>query len=114
MARTARHPDAIGSNELVIVIVARIVHEALAIPSLTSGLVEVRIREQPETENTGRLSINLFINARWFRFRWLVQPKTIFIRLRRSPETGLIHQSESLEALSSGILAIVERLEQVH
>ena len=110
MARTARHPDAIRSDELVIVIVLRVVHEALAIPSLASGFVEIRIREQPETENAGRLSIDFFINARWFGFGWFVQPKAIFVRLRRSPEAGLIDQPESLEALSAWILAIVERL----
>src|SRR6476646_11625361 len=101
MTGAARYPDAIRTDEFVIVVVSGIVHETIAIPFLARFLVEIRIRKESKTEHTRRLSVDCSIDACRFGLRLLVQPQAEFIRLTRRAESRLVHQAEHFEAFAA-------------
>src|SRR5262249_36136139 len=53
VAEATRHADPIGSHEVLRVVVVRILVVALRVPFLGGGLVEVRVREQSQTDDAG-------------------------------------------------------------
>ena len=106
--------DAIWPNECVGAVIVWVVHEARAVPFLARFVVELRIREKTEPKDAGWLAVNFFVDAGWLRFDLLVEPEAVFIRLGRGAEAGFVDQPECLEALAARILAVVERLEQIH
>src|SRR6185437_2455840 len=57
MAEAARHADAIGTHQLLVVVVARIAEIALRIPSRCSCRIEGRVRKQPQSEYATRIAV---------------------------------------------------------
>src|SRR5437764_428006 len=66
MADAATYSHSIGSDNRWIVIVVQIIVESFGIPLFLGVIVEIRIGEQPETQDGGRFSRRLRIVA------WLV------------------------------------------
>ena len=53
----ARHRDTVRPDEIAIQVVRRIVVEPVGVPALARLLVEIRIREQPQADDAGRLAV---------------------------------------------------------
>jgi hypothetical protein len=81
---------------------------------LACCIIELRIGEEAEPENAGRFPIDFVVNPGRLRFDLLIEPETVFVRLGRGAETGLVYQAESLEAVAARVFAVVQHLEQVH
>jgi len=58
-----RDTDAIRANQLVVVVISRIVHETIAFPFFAGLFVEVRIWKKPEAEDPGWFAVNSFVDA---------------------------------------------------
>src|SRR6476469_1803696 len=114
MAGATRYPDAIRTDEFVVVVVSGIVHETIAIPFLARFLVEIRIRKESKTEHTRRLPVDCSIDACRFGLRLFVEPQAEFILLARRAESRFVHQPEHLEAFAARKFAVIEHLEQIH
>src|SRR5262245_22495449 len=114
VAGAARYNDAIWTNELVVVVVTRIVHETIAIPFFARFLVEIRIWKKPKTEHTRRLPVHCLIDSCWFGLRLFVEPQAEFIRLARRAESRLVHQTKHFEAFATWKFAVIEHLQQIH
>jgi hypothetical protein len=81
VARTTRNTYPIRADELVVVVVFRVVHKALAVPFLASGFVEIRIRKEAEPKDACGLSIDLLVDALWLRLGLFIEPETVFVSL---------------------------------
>src|SRR5262245_43413930 len=114
VAGAARYNDAIWTNELVVVVVTRIVHETIAIPFLARFLVEIRIRKKPKTEHTRRLPVDGVIDARRFWLNLFVEPQTEFIRLACRAESRLVHQAEHFKTFAARKFAAIKHLQKIH
>src|SRR4029077_15781491 len=114
MAGATRYPDAIRTDELVVVVVSGIVHETIAIPFLARFVVEIRIRKEPKTAHTRRLPVNCSTDACRFGPRLFVEPQPEFVRLARRTESRLVHQTEHFETFAARKFAVIEHLEQIH
>ncbi len=58
VAERARHRHAIGLHEIALLVVRRVTVVALGVPGLARFLVEVRVREEPQTRRCRRLRRN--------------------------------------------------------
>src|SRR5262245_55320127 len=114
MAGATRYTDAIWTDEFVVVVVTRIVHETIAIPFLARFLVEIRIRKKPKTEHTRRLAVHGLIDASRFRLHLFIEPQTEFVWFARCAESRLVHEAEHVEAFAARKFAVIEHLQQVH
>src|SRR6476469_5529090 len=114
MAGATRYPDAIRTDEFVVVVVSGIVHETIAIPFLARFLVEIRIRKESKTEHTRRLPVDCSIDACRFGLRLFVEPQAEFILLARRAESRFVHQPEHLEAFAARKFTVIKHLEQIH
>ena len=92
VAGAAGHTDTIRTNELVVVVVGRIVHEPIAVPFFARFVVEIRIREQAEAEHAGGFAINFLVDPGWLRLGLLIQPQAKFIRFGRGAKPRFVHQ----------------------
>lgn len=114
MTGAAGYTNAIRSNELIVVVISRVFVETFAVPFLARFLVEFRIWKKPKTKDAGRFAVNGFVDACRFRFHFLIEPQTKFIRLTRRAETRFIYETESLEALTAWKFSVVEHLQKIH
>src|SRR5213596_119238 len=113
VAGAARDTDAVRTDELVVMI-GRIVHEALAVPFLARFVVEFRIWEKSEAKYTRRLAVNSFVDAFRLRFDLLIQPQAKLIWLTCGAKSWLVYQAENFETLAARKFAVVEHLQKVH
>ena len=74
MTGATGNTHAVRTHQFVVIVILRIVDEAIAVPFLARLFVELRIGEEPESKNAGWFAINLFVDPRWFRFGLFVQP----------------------------------------
>ncbi len=114
VAGTTGNADAIRTDELVVVVVGRIVHETIAVPFLARLAVELGIWKQSETQYAGRFAVNSFIDARRLGVHLLVQPQAKFIRLSGRPKSRFVHKAQSLETLNAWIFAVIQHLQKIH
>src|SRR5215469_6745898 len=113
MTEGARHTNAIGTNELLVVVITGIIVVAFGVPAFRSRFIEVWIWKQAKTNNTRRITIvgsdrnvlatraNLYARIFGFVFKWVrtaggiadVEPQTIAIRFRAGCllEARLVH-----------------------
>ena len=116
MAESAGHTDAVRTNKLLIVVIVWIGVIAYRIPSPSSRLVELRIRKESKTHDTGADSIVranrhilascselyawilglIFKRIGWTILAASIQPETIVLRIRACTflEAGLVYESE--------------------
>src|SRR5262249_118833 len=113
-ARAAGNADAVRTDELVVVVICRIIHEAVPVPLLARFVVEFRIWEKPEAKHARRLAVDSFVDAFRFRFDLLIQPQAKFIRLTGGAKSRLVYQSENFEPLAARKFAVIEHLQKVH
>ena len=138
VAEAARHADAIGSHQLLVVVVARVGVEARRVPLRRRLLVEIRIREQPQADDAGCVTVvgadrhglaaradfhagvlGLVLERVGRATRAAhVQPQAEAIGARAAAlvETRLVHQPEILPAIVAAIVqarVIRHDLEQV-
>ena len=102
--------DAIRTNQLVVVVISRIVHETIAVPFFACLVVEVRIWKKPETEYPGWFAVNSLIDARRLPFYLVIEPQAKFIRLGRGAKPRLVHQAQGLETLGARKFAAIQHL----
>ncbi len=57
MAEPAGHPDPIGTDQILVVVIGRIGEIALRVPALRRGLVEIGVREQAQPHDAGRKTV---------------------------------------------------------
>src|SRR6266481_2449177 len=114
VAGAASYSNAIRTDQLVVIVVRRIVHETIAVPFLACLVVELRIWKKPKTKNAGRFAVNAFVDACRFRFYLLIQPQPKFIRLASSTEPGLVYQTQNFETLAARKFAVIEHFQEIH
>jgi hypothetical protein len=79
MAGAAGYTNTIWPNESIIIVIARIIHEARPVPLLACLVVELRVGEKPETEHSGGFAVNFVIDPGRLGFDLLVEPEAILI-----------------------------------
>src|SRR5213595_1829808 len=105
---------AIWPNQLVVVVIGRIVYETIAVPLLACLFIEVGIWKKPETEDTGWFAVNNLVDACRFGLHLLIEPQAKFIRLGRGAKSGLIDQAQILEAFTARTFATIQHPHQIH
>src|SRR5262249_27283839 len=103
MAKPTAHTDAIGTDQILIVVIARIAIESFGVPFFRCYFIEIRIREDPQTDDAAGIAIvgsyrqvfaaraDFYALIFLFVFKWirrtifaaLVQPQTETVRTRR-------------------------------
>src|SRR5437588_10677875 len=114
MAGAAGNADAVRTDELVVVVIRPIIHEAVAVPFLAPFVVEFLIWEKSEAKHARRLAVNSFVDAFRLRLDLLIQPQAKLIRLTCGAKSWLVYQAENFETLAARKFAVVEHLQKVH
>src|SRR5213078_4970790 len=114
VAGAASHSNSIRTDELIVVVIARVVYETIAIPFLAHFVIELRIRKQSETEHAGGFAVNFLIDTGRLGLDLFIEPQTKFIRLSCRAKTGLVREPQSFEPLAAYILAVIEHFQKIH
>src|SRR4029077_5250098 len=114
VAGPTSHSDAIRADKLVVVVIRRIIHEAIAVPSLPCFIIEFRIWKKPKAENAGRFAVNSFVDTGGVRVYLLLEPQPKLVRLGGSAKSGLVHEAQGFETLAPRKFAVVEHLQKIH
>ena len=104
--------DTIGPNEMVVVVITRIVHEPRAIPFPARFVIKLRIGKESEAENAGWFAVDFLIDPGRLGRDLFVEPEAVVIGFGGGAETGLVAQAERLEAFAARVPAIVEHLQR--
>ena len=94
VAEAAGHADAVGPDQILVVVVVGVVVVLLGVPFLRGRLVEVGIREQPQADDAGRLAVER-------------ADRHVLARARRSPHPDISARSRTDRRGQSGA-ALVE------
>src|SRR4029077_1634710 len=114
MTSATRDTDAIRTDQLVVVLIARIVHETIAVPLFACLFIEVGIWKNPEAKDPRWFAVNRLIDACRFGLHLFIEPQAKFIWLGRGAKSGLIDQAQSLETLTARIFAAIQHLQEIH
>jgi hypothetical protein len=57
MTKTAAHADAIGTDQILVIVIARIGVESFWVPFLRCRFIEIRVRKQTQADNSRRVTI---------------------------------------------------------
>src|SRR5229473_8047986 len=114
MAGSATYSDFVGSDNRGVIVVVRIIIESFGIPFFLRLVVEIGIGKQTETHYPCRVTIDLEINVRRFRFDPFIQIKTVSIfciLIAGLLETGLINKAQV--DMSRTALSRIEHLQKI-